>query len=80
MGCLGFGLDDLTFGCLGALLGVSMELCVEKCFEAGLLGNPCFLTDRELGCSFWSRWPRGWQLWDEPESLILAQSERWRHA
>ena len=23
----------------------------------------------------------GWALiWDEPESLILAQSERWRHA
>ena len=22
----------------------------------------------------------GWLDWDEPESLILAQSERWRHA
>ncbi len=21
-----------------------------------------------------------WGFWDEPESLILAQSERWRHA
>jgi hypothetical protein len=28
-------------------------------------------------------WPRGWVfgwLWDELESLILAQNERWRHA
>jgi hypothetical protein len=23
---------------------------------------------------------RGREVWDEPESLILAQSERWRHA
>ena len=36
-------------------------------------------------CSAWAGggWgcvPWGWLAWAEPESLILAQSERWRHA
>ena len=52
------------------------ELCVDRCFE---------WFDHEFGLCLFRvivsmSSDVGMVVWDEPESLILAQSERWRHA
>ena len=39
---------------------------------------PAGRMSERLGPVHWAGWLSGW--FDEPESLILAQSERWRHA
>ena len=69
-------------------LGLVYGMCVPAYLQC--------LRERWFGCSvgwalLWSGWcwgfvrvvlygPCGCMAWDEPESLILAQSERWRHA
>ncbi len=69
---------------MGCLL-VYLWICVDRCFGGPVLGSThvvwhggrlgsCSLGVRDSGLG----WGSG--RLDEPESLILAQSERWRHA
>ena len=65
----GLGLLVAAMGGLVLLIGLGIGLCWLEYGLAWVLVSGC--------------WVRGWGLgWvvDEPESLILAQSERWRHA
>ena len=55
---------------------IFLGICVE-CFEA-VCGFILFYGLRSLDWLCLFCWSLLW--WDEPESLILAQSERWRHA
>ena len=56
---------DLVERALFRLEGLGLGMVLCMFIGAGLV----------LGCEAW-----GWVGIDEPESLILAQSERWRHA
>ena len=80
---LGWGFIDLAYvssGCLGWLSSVFHTLTVYA--SSGRLISVRLDGDQrprdELGSSS-GLCPQGADL-DEPESLILAQSERWRHA
>ena len=79
-----WGLGSGFLGWFGVFVDVS--LIVDRRFEwsAGLVA--CGLMSERVGSLFigwlglgaFGCWGFGW--FDEPESLILAQSERWRHA
>jgi hypothetical protein len=56
-------------------VSISFDMRFDRCFE---LTGFCRLI--EEGFSFCLLCSGLWLECDEPESLILAQSERWRHA
>ena len=67
------GQDWPDRSCVGAFVDVSFYALTDASSEAG---SGLFVSDP------WDAplTGRGPWVWDEPESLILAQSERWRHA
>jgi cytochrome b561 len=66
----------MWFRWLGCLSDVFFFDYAERCFELFKLHGSLGLFVLGILAAF-----RGsWGFWDEPESLILAQSERWRHA
>ena len=78
-----FDLIGVGFGCLWMLSVFVWVVCLDGLSLAWLGLGPCVLEvcGDWLGCPAVC-WGACWLLWacEEPESLILAQSERWRHA
>ena len=79
----GSGFDLARSGALGVLLMCLAEDALTVCFEGSgwfvLSGDGMDWLRMSWVCSLWGFSSEG-EFCDEPESLILAQSERWRHA